>query len=79
MTHPCEQETRLIEIDEALGRLNHAVFGNSEPGIRTTIAVMAEQQRVSNARLDKIESHLGKILWLVVVSVIAALLRLVLK
>ena len=79
MTHPCEQAAKIEEVEHDVSRLSHAVFGNSEPGIRTTIAVMAEQQRVSNRRLDKIESHLSKILWLVLVSVIAAGLRLVLK
>ncbi len=66
-------------VEAELSRLNHAVFGNGEPGIRTSLAVLAEQQNTVDGRLTKIESHLSKITWLIVASVVTALLKLVMS
>jgi len=66
-------------VEAELSRLNHAVFGNGEPGIRTSLAVLAEQQNTVDGRLTKIESNLSKITWLVVASVVTALLKLVMS
>lgn len=80
---PCEQQERLERIEEDVARLGRAVYGNGDPGIRTNLAIMAQQQKDHreqvDVRLTKIETNLSRLLWLVLASIITALMQTVLK
>ncbi|MCE5229013.1 hypothetical protein LLG95_05390 [bacterium] len=80
---PCDQQDRLERIEDDVTRVGHAVYGNGDPGIRTNLAIMAQQQKDHreqvDIRLTKIETNLSRLLWLVLASIVSALMQTILK
>lgn len=64
-----------LKIDPKLHDVYYAVFG--EHGKREGLISDVERLKAMDERLEKIESGINKVLWTIVLAVIAALLKLV--
>lgn len=61
MANPCIQEARLMNIEKDTEKVSQAIFGNGEPGMKDSIAVINE--RVST---------ITRMLWLILGTVMTA-------
>jgi hypothetical protein len=46
-----EDKELLVRIDERVGQLHHAVFGNGRPGLNSRVETIEQNQRTCPARL----------------------------
>ena len=55
MSNPCEKAETIDHMAENVDRLNHAVFGNGDPGIRANLLLVTQQQQTHGREIRDIK------------------------